>query len=101
MALLRAGIVDWRPPSAWVLIGSENRDDALKEISVVASPYRVGDKQVGVLGVLGPRRMPYSRLTAIVDYTADLVSPGAHEVGRLIRWVEPAPGQGHGGRLND
>ena len=74
VALLRAGIIDWRPPKASVLIGSENHDDTLKEISVVASPYRVGDKQVGVLGVLGPRRMPYSRLTAIVDYTADLVS---------------------------
>ncbi|NIA14791.1 MAG: heat-inducible transcription repressor HrcA [Nitrospiraceae bacterium] len=74
VALLRAGIMDWHPPTASVLIGSESHDDALKEISVVASPYRVGDKQVGVLGVLGPRRMPYSRLTAIVDYTAGLVS---------------------------
>jgi transcriptional regulator of heat shock response len=26
-----------------------------------------------MIGVLGPRRMPYSRLTAIVDYTAGMV----------------------------
>jgi len=60
-----------------VLIGAEARDQGMDELSVVASPYRVGDKTVGVVGVLGPRRMPYSRFTALVDYTADMV-------GRLL-----------------
>jgi heat-inducible transcriptional repressor len=60
-------------PRVTITIGSEAGDRALDEISVVVAPYKVGDKTVGVLGVLGPRRMPYSRLTAIVDYTADLL----------------------------
>jgi len=57
-----------------VLIGSESEEPGLKEISVVASPYRVGNETVGVLGVLGPRRMPYGRLTSVVDYTAGMLS---------------------------
>jgi heat-inducible transcriptional repressor len=72
--LLRGSLVEteWARPS--VLIGSESHEPAFKEISVVASPYRIGKRPVGVLGILGPRRMPYSRLTAIVDYTAGMLS---------------------------
>jgi len=72
--LLQAGIADHPMLVPSVLIGSELQQPGLQEISVVASPYRIGDKAVGVLGVLGPRRMPYPRLTAIVDYTAGMVS---------------------------
>lgn len=45
----------------------------LEDISVIASPYYCKGEAVGMIGVLGPRRMPYSRLTAIVDHTAGLV----------------------------
>lgn len=58
-------------PRMVVMIGSEAGDQALESLSVVAAPYNVGDRTVGLVGVLGPRRMPYSRLTAIVDYTAE------------------------------
>ncbi len=57
-----------------VLIGSESREAGLEEISVVASPYHVGQRRVGMIGVLGPRRMPYSKLTALVEYTAGALS---------------------------
>ena len=71
--LLRSGL---RPTEngTSILIGAELQDKGLSEISVVASPYKVGGKQVGMLGVLGPRRMPYSKLTAVVDYTANMLS---------------------------
>ncbi|MCX5770455.1 MAG: heat-inducible transcriptional repressor HrcA [Candidatus Hydrogenedentes bacterium] len=72
--LLQDGIGDRSMTVPSVLIGSELHQPGLQEISVVTSPYRVGDRAVGVLGVLGPRRMPYPRLTAIVDYTAGMVS---------------------------
>jgi heat-inducible transcriptional repressor len=72
--LMRAQLRDRDFTGASVVIGSESHDPGLKEISVVASPYRVGAEPVGVLGVLGPRRMPYSKLTAIVDYTAGMLS---------------------------
>jgi len=71
--LLRSGVStgDGRPV---VLIGVDTQGPGFEDISLVASPYRVGQKTVGVLGVLGPKRMPYSRLTAVVDYTAGVLS---------------------------
>jgi len=56
-----------------VLIGGDDSTDGFREISVVASPYSIEGKPVGLIGVLGPRRMHYSRLTSIVDYTAGMV----------------------------
>lgn len=73
MEVLRSNIMNREKESSAVVIGSEAHEPALKEISVVAAPYHVGGKKVGVLGVLGPRRMPYPRLAAIVEYTASML----------------------------
>ncbi len=73
LELLRAGISDG-PPKASVVIGGETPGRGLDEVSVVASPYCVDEKPVGMIGVLGPRRMPYSHLAAGVEYTAKIVS---------------------------
>ncbi len=72
--VLRSRLAEGAGLSPVVLIGSESREPRFKEMSFVASQYSVGDKPAGVLGIIGPRRMPYSRLTAIVDYTANMVS---------------------------
>jgi heat-inducible transcriptional repressor len=53
-----------------VRIGHELRTDELAECSVVTVPYRFGDRGVGMLAILGPRRMPYGRLMAIASGTA-------------------------------
>ncbi len=68
--LLRAGTAEGEHPRASIVIGSEAAKSGLDGISVITSPYFIDDQRAGVLGILGPRRMPYSRLTAIVDYTA-------------------------------
>ncbi len=61
------GPVDQSPH---VRIGHELRADELSECSVVTVPYRFGDRGVGMLAILGPRRMPYGRLIAIASGTA-------------------------------
>ena len=53
-----------------VRIGHELRADELVECSVVTVPYRFGDRGMGVLAILGPRRMPYGRLIALASGTA-------------------------------
>ncbi len=53
-----------------VKIGHELGSDEITECSVVAVPYRVGEETVGVLAILGPRRMPYARLLALASSTA-------------------------------
>lgn len=60
-----------------VTIGEENIPRAMRVCSMVTASYEVGG-MVGVLGVIGPTRMPYSRVVALVNYAAsraaDLVS---------------------------
>jgi heat-inducible transcriptional repressor len=41
---------------------------------VVTTTYRVEERVVGVLGVIGPTRMDYQRVIPIVDITARLLS---------------------------
>jgi len=53
-----------------VKIGHELGSDEITECSIVTVPYRFGDETVGVLAILGPRRMPYARLLALATGTA-------------------------------
>ncbi len=56
-----------------IFIGGESGYSALEECSVVAAPYRVEGRIVGMLGVVGPTRMPYEHVIPIVDITARLL----------------------------
>jgi heat-inducible transcriptional repressor len=61
-----------------IFIGSENKLFSLSGSSMIAAPFRDGEKKiVGVLGVIGPTRLNYARIVPMVDYTARVV-------GRLI-----------------
>lgn len=57
-----------------IFIGQETGYAPLDECSLVTAPYSVDDRVVGVLGVIGPTRMPYERVISIVDMTAKLLS---------------------------
>ena len=56
-----------------ITIGSENSEEALSDFTLVTAEYRVGQLK-GVIGVIGPTRMPYEKVIAIVDYTSTLVN---------------------------
>ncbi len=56
-----------------VTIGVEHDDPALSGFTLVTSEYRAGDLK-GVIGVIGPTRMPYERVVALVDTTSTLIS---------------------------
>ncbi len=57
-----------------IFIGSELPGRDIQGLSVIAAPYRNGDRILGVLGVLGPTRMDYGRALALVETTARLLS---------------------------
>ena len=57
-----------------VVIGSENPVEDMRGLSLITSTYTYRDQVLGVLGVVGPRRMPYSDVMAVVDETARIVS---------------------------
>jgi heat-inducible transcriptional repressor len=54
-----------------IKIGHELGSDDITECSIVTVPYKIGEEAVGVLAILGPRRMPYARLLALATGTAD------------------------------
>ncbi len=61
-----------------VFIGSENRHRMLEDCSVVTASYKCNDRVVGTLGVIGPKRMDYSKVIPVVDYTSKLLSRFIH-----------------------
>jgi heat-inducible transcriptional repressor len=61
-----------------VTIGEEHREGyPLRSVSIVTSAFRMGGTH-GIVGVIGPKRMPYSRLISIVDFTAKTLSRWRH-----------------------
>ena len=57
-----------------ILIGPENVSDALKNTSVVMASYDIGEGMRGVIGVVGPTRMDYAKVTARLNYFAESLS---------------------------
>lgn len=57
----------------FISIGSENIEKKLKDYSFVSKEYKFGETS-GTLGIIGPKRMEYSRIVAIVDYIAKVLS---------------------------
>ncbi len=57
-----------------VLIGTETGIRELSCISVVMSRYEVSGSKAGVIAALGPKRIDYSALIALVEYTAEVSS---------------------------
>lgn len=62
-----------KAPGTTVKIGHEIGSDEITECSVVTVPYRIGEG-VGMLAILGPRRMPYGRLMALASGAAASLS---------------------------
>jgi heat-inducible transcriptional repressor len=56
-----------------ITIGGENDSSALSDFTLVTAEYSVGGLK-GVIGVIGPTRMPYEKIVTIVDFTSSLVT---------------------------
>ena len=54
-----------------IIIGSENPLNEMNDSSLIFKTIRVGGKPVGAIGIVGPRRMDYARVCAVVKYIAD------------------------------
>lgn len=62
------------PGSIQVIIGGEGRWEDLSACSIVLSRYGWENRVTGLMGVLGPMRMPYSRNISAVRYVSDVLS---------------------------
>ena len=51
-----------------VYIGEENKKEELKDFSVVTFKHKVNGKDLGTIGILGPKRMNYSKVISVMKY---------------------------------
>ncbi|MBI4051459.1 MAG: heat-inducible transcription repressor HrcA [Elusimicrobia bacterium] len=70
--LLRGGAGG--PSVVQVKIGTENMVPELRNLSLVTAPYGVHGKRVGLLGILGSKRMEYPKMMALVNFVSHVVS---------------------------
>jgi heat-inducible transcriptional repressor len=57
-----------------VIIGTESDVREMRDMSVITSTYRIDRLNFGIVGVIGPLRMNYSKIIPIVNYTAKAVT---------------------------
>ena len=53
---------------------AENISEELKDTSVVMTKFDIGDGLQGMIGVVGPTRMDYAKVTARLSYFAESLS---------------------------
>jgi heat-inducible transcriptional repressor len=70
--VLREALRNRDRPGVTVTIGGEHPEPALSAFTIVTSSYRCG-ALTGVIGVMGPTRMPYDKILALVEHTSRLV----------------------------
>jgi heat-inducible transcriptional repressor len=60
-------------PGVSITIGAEHGDPQFDQFTVVTAEYHAGPL-AGVIGVIGPTRMPYDKVIALVQHTSRLLS---------------------------
>ena len=51
-----------------IYIGEENEKDELKDFSVVTFKHKVSNKDMGTIGIIGPKRMDYEKVISVMKY---------------------------------
>jgi heat-inducible transcriptional repressor len=70
--VLREALLARQRAGLSITIGSEHDDSRLADFTLVTSSYRLGELS-GVIGVIGPTRMPYDKIIGLVQHTSRLV----------------------------
>ena len=65
-----------------ITIGSENKAETMKELSVIQADFGDNDERIGTLAILGPTRMEYGRIIGILSYMQDFMRALAENKNR-------------------
>lgn len=65
-----------------VTIGKENQIDAIKQFSLITTPYKVSDNQIGTIALLGPTRMEYRKVLSLLQALANEITSLYGEQGK-------------------
>jgi heat-inducible transcriptional repressor len=66
-----------------ILIGSDNRWDWMRECAVVLTRYGEAGALTGVVGVVGPLRLPYNVAVPAVRYVSNIMTELLSDLGRV------------------
>ena len=69
-----------------IRIGQEIALEGLQDCSFVTTTYRLGDRVIGRIGVVGPRRMEYGRVVSHIGFIRSAIDEyGKHitDEGRM------------------
>lgn len=70
--VLREALAERASLGLSITIGAEHADERLGDLTLVTSSYQLGDLS-GVIGVIGPTRMPYDKIIGLVQHTSLLL----------------------------
>ncbi len=62
-----------------VYIGGEDEKEQLKDFSVVTFKHKIGNKDMGTIGIIGPKRMDYSKVISVMKYISKKLNEGNKE----------------------
>lgn len=62
--ILKSGVAD----DIQIYIGDENKSEELKDFSIITFKHSVGNKDMGTIGIIGPKRMNYSKVISVMKY---------------------------------
>lgn len=65
---------DFKDSGVKVQIGGQGKIADLKDLSVITTSYSYGNKIIGVLGIIGPKRMEYEKMMALVKSVSKVVN---------------------------
>lgn len=51
-----------------IYIGEENDKEELRDLSIITFKHMVGNKDLGTIGIIGPKRMDYSKVISVMKY---------------------------------
>ena len=66
-----------------VYIGDENDKEELKDFSVVTFKHKVGDKDLGTIGIIGPKRMDYSKVISVMKYISKKINENRRKKNKM------------------
>lgn len=71
-----------------VTIGSENEIKEFRNFTLVSSSYRIKDKVLGLVGILGPKRMEYPKVISLVNIVGEMLSQTLEQWERTFLPIE-------------
>lgn len=57
-----------------VYVGQESEKDELKNFSIVTFNHLLEDKDIGIIGIIGPKRMDYSKVISVMKYISKKIN---------------------------